>query len=64
MFGCHDRHERKKSKSACNENQAHKATKRRPIRLTDNDNDYIIGDIKLRDPIEYERKMSVDDSCE
>ena len=46
----------------CNRNQARKSIQRRTICLIESDNDYILDKIKLRETIEYERKMSVDES--
>ena len=40
------------------------AIKRRPIRLTNSDHDYILDKNKHIDTIEYDRKMGVDDNYE
>ena len=52
------------SKSVCNRNQSQKALQRRHICLTDSDNDCIIGGIKRRNDIKYERDISVDNNEE
>ena len=35
-----------------------------PICLTNSDYDFILDEIKLREKIEYKRKISADESCE
>ena len=47
-------------KSVWNKNEACKAIKRSPKVLTDSDCDPILGEIKGRDKIEYEKKIVYD----
>ena len=64
MFRFYDSNGGKKTpKSVCNRNQARKDIQKLPICFTDSDHDFILGKIKHRDTIEYERKMSDDNSC-
>ena len=56
--------EAKNKKSVFNKNQSRRDIKRRPVCLTNSDNDFIIDEIKRRDTIEYTRKISVDNSYE
>ena len=49
-------------KSVCNRNQEHKAIQRLTICLTESEQYYILDEIKGRDTIKYERKMSVDEN--
>ena len=50
------------TKSSCNINQTHRDLQCNTIFITDSDNDFILDKIKIRDTIEYERNMSVDDN--
>ena len=51
-------------KCVFNRNQSCKALKMHVICLTVSDNNWILNEIKLRDNIEYERDMSVDNNKE
>ena len=53
-------HEKQIPKSVCNRNQARKDLQRQPICLTDSDHYFILGVIKRRETVEYDRYMSVD----
>ena len=64
VFGCYDSNRGKKIKKCFNRNQSRRDIKRRPVCLTNSDNDFIIDEIKRRDTIEYTRKISVDNSYE
>ena len=51
-------------KSECNRNQAHKYFKKHNICITDSDHDFVIGEIKRRYTIEYEKEIIVYDNEE
>ena len=49
-------------RSVFNRNQTQQDLQINPIWITDSDHDYIIGEIILRDQIEYERKINIEDT--
>ena len=51
-------------KSVCNKKQSRKDIQRNHICSTGSDHVFILDEIKRKDTIYYDRKMSVDDRCE